>query len=748
MRRRRLFQAVCGLALAASLSAKAEFSGIALDGNRLLFSVESSIPTMPAFRALFETDLGRARPEDKPKLLTCFPEQMERLHDGSFIEISSRYGTALYSVNDKKLDWVTTVSEIPTSYKRLTYIEESPDGDYYCYVDESGHESKLCLVNARTGDQIVLNDKSEAPRGLNFDSIRVKWSPDGAFLLYEKDGSVYFTNPQDAFKRINVPESYRAIGEGTIESTEWTLNRGIIYIRGDTVYRIEQNELYTRGLFAPFVGTGKILGRLSAPFNPAQDKLWVNSDGTSIAITIRDTTAAVYTQDILSEEREAPLIVKSIFPLNSFSNSAYRFEFFWDSRNPVLWVDTIDPSSSEKKSIVYRSGGVRTSGAGISTTDMGVIFEAASSITPSPSPDRKRIAYTDNGSLCIYDTDERKTIFTDTKDAVVSVLWDGNTVLYAGGTQTIRKINLETGEDDVILLSQAFSPSWAGGRITCMNQDGTVAYVFDEDTNTWTPIPTAGAEHTPSASNANYRVFLSTCPNKNFTNAIYVRSLAGNGKTYGLYDEPERKESASRKRVALVFDAMEGCEGTAKILYTLKEYGLKCTFFLNGDFIRRYPEQVRQIAASGNECASMFFTSADLTENSYVISNDFIERGLARCEDEFYGTTGAELLPMWHAPHYKANSAIKKAGSLSGYTYIDAFGGDNDTVTFEDSGLPYLSAQQLVNLYTRNLKDGAVLSVSVGRPYGTRGDWLYEKLDLLISNILDAGYDIVCASAL
>lgn len=744
MRRNCIFYAAVCLALAAPLFAEAEFSNLALNDNRLLFSVESTTPAMPVYEALFEAGLGQDRIDGSPELLTCFPEQMERLSGGDIIEIRSRYGTARYSTSQKRLDWVSSAPGIPVSYKRLTHIEESPDGAYYCYVSD---DKKLYLVNAETGGEIVLNEKSEAPRGINFDSINVKWSPDSRVLLYEKDGSVYFANPEDVFSRINVPENYRKIGEGTIESAEWTLDRGIIYIKGDTVYRIEQNELYTRGLFTPFIGTGKILGRLSAPFNPVQDKFWINYDGSALALIVRDNTAYIYTRDNADIENAAPLRVESIFPLNSISASAYRFEFFWDSRDPVLWIDTIDLTDCEKHSLVYRREDGQTPDTEQST-DMSFAFEAASSITPSLSPDRRKVAYTDNGALYVYDTILKRAILTDTEDYVVSVLWDGNTTLYAGGEQTTRRLNLETGESETVLLSQAFFPSWTGGRITCMNRSQTAAYVFNEDTSTWAAIPVAGAGREPSPSNDRFRVFLSTCPNSDFRNAVYVRSLTGNGKTYSLYEETERRNTAARRRVALVFDAMEGCEGTAKILYTLNEFSLKGTFFLNGDFIRRYPEQTRQIAASGNECASMFFTAADLTEDSFIITQEFIERGLARCEDEFYNTTGEELLPMWHAPHYKANGAIKRAGREAGYTYIDAFGGENDAVTFEDTSLPYLTAQQLVGLYTRNLRDGAVFQVSVGRPYGTRGDWLYEKLDLLISDILDAGYDIVCVSEL
>ena len=142
----------------------------------------------------------------------------------------------------------------------------------------------------------------------------------------------------------------------------------------------------------------------------------------------------------------------------------------------------------------------------------------------------------------------------------------------------------------------------------------------------------------------------------------------------------------------------------------------------------------------------MFFSCADLVENNFIVDKDFIQRGLARNEDEFFNATGKELSLYWHAPFYHSNQLMKTAGTEAGYNYVEVFNKFNDRITFEESkesGKEYLNASSLVDSFAENLYDGIVIPVSIGTMDGTRRDYLYEKLDLLISSILENGYEIV-----
>ncbi|MBQ5433806.1 MAG: hypothetical protein IIU30_10215, partial [Treponema sp.] len=73
-------------------------------------------------------------------------------------------------------------------------------------------------------------------------------------------------------------------------------------------------------------------------------------------------------------------------------------------------------------------------------------------------------------------------------------------------------------------------------------------------------------------------------------------------------------------------------------------------------------------------------------------------------------------------------------------------------ITLEESmlfGKPYKNASQIIDELASSLTDGMVIPVNVGAlPSGNRGDYLYQKLGILISAILNKGYSLVDAGTL
>ena len=57
---------------------------------------------------------------------------------------------------------------------------------------------------------------------------------------------------------------------------------------------------------------------------------------------------------------------------------------------------------------------------------------------------------------------------------------------------------------------------------------------------------------------------------------------------------------SKEKVVALSFDAAWGNEDTEKILDILKENDVKVTFFMTGEWVEKYPEDVKKIAKDGH----------------------------------------------------------------------------------------------------------------------------------------------------
>lgn len=82
-------------------------------------------------------------------------------------------------------------------------------------------------------------------------------------------------------------------------------------------------------------------------------------------------------------------------------------------------------------------------------------------------------------------------------------------------------------------------------------------------------------------------------------------------------DKPPQIGYATRlpaKTFALTFDDGPNPVTTPKILATLKDHGVKATFFVTGQNAQRYPELVRQIVAEGHELGSHTWDHPQLTK--------------------------------------------------------------------------------------------------------------------------------------
>lgn len=66
-------------------------------------------------------------------------------------------------------------------------------------------------------------------------------------------------------------------------------------------------------------------------------------------------------------------------------------------------------------------------------------------------------------------------------------------------------------------------------------------------------------------------------------------------------DLPIYSVATNEKKVALSFDAAWGNEDTRTILDILKKHNVKVTFFMTGEWVGHYPDDVKAIAADGHD---------------------------------------------------------------------------------------------------------------------------------------------------
>lgn len=730
MKKKYLLNYLLGVIVLVSVSSV--YAGVKLDDidistdDRLIFTAQKKIPDGDKYKSLYYTKLGDEKINSSPSILTYFPERMELINEGKILQIRNIDGVSRYNIQDEK---IIKINEEKTSKNVRTFpVVVSSDGKWYCTVEPVKKASgNLVLVNSKTLLQKIIVQDIE----LDYSSLKVKWSPDGKALLYEKNNCVYFTTPDAVFKNLQTNDTFRKIGQGTIDSVQWIQSKKILYVKDDVVYSIDQNELYTRGLYSTLVGNGKIIARLPIKFSFLSDKFWCNANGSRIAIISNGNILYLYT---INEEKNTDIKIDLIYPLTSISKNSLGFSLFWNTNNKaLLWNDTIDYENNEKNGTLYSI-----------ENDMIILTKAKKSFIPILSPDNKKIAYTDDGKLKIFDLSSMNEIEIFNKEPVVSIAWNGKNNIYVGGKYSVSLFNFISQESKVLFLSSVDKAYWNGGFIIAKIPEEKGFYYFDSEKNIWKSYNGLDFEMNAKDRNGKYRAYSGSCLNPKFENTIFVRSLSTKAFTYSVFPEAMQEEK-KQKKVALVFDAMENAEGLENILYTLSKYELKGTFFINGEFIRRYPEKAKLIADSKNECGSLFWTSADLVENNFVIDSSFIIRGLARNEDEYFATTQKELSLLWHAPYYHDTELIRESGKDAGYEYVSAFSKFSDRITYENSlekGKEYKTATQIIDSIIEELHNGMVIPVNIGKVNGTRKDYVYEKLDLLISAIIESGYDI------
>lgn len=696
--------------------------------DEVLFTLSQEMAGVNTYRSLFYSKVVNGESEKNPLLLTCYPEQMELINGAKQLQIRNRYGTGVYDIDKNTFAWSDTLSEIPTNALPLAPYSVSPDGKYLCkIVKDTLTSGTLVLQDIQSGKTSEIGEDVRQ----NYEYIPVKWSLDSSLLIYEKEGSLYFCNPDAILRGVEMDEKYRKIGRGTINSINWATDRIIIYIDDYLVYQINAKELYTIGLYSGIIGQGKAIGRLPVQFNALTDKFSVNKTVSSLFL-IQNNRLFSYLKfqnkncDYLDVVYSKPYIDSSASLVSSY--------VFWDKeQEPHLWLEKLPFNGSKEKGAVLKI-----------STKSTTVLEIADSGRPIVSPDNSKAAFYAASSIYVYDTNTWQRLAELSGEKVTSAIWGSNNVLYVGGEKTIKKWNLLANTYEVIMLSSVETGAWAEDGKTIVADTGAKNfYKYIPESFTWQRI--AETELNLSNENGRYRIFTGTTPNKLFENALYIRTLSRKAVTKPMYKQSTKK-SAERKKIALVFDAYDNSDGLTKIISVLQKYNVPATFFVNGEFIRRYPSETRQIAFNGYEVGSMFFSITDLVNNSFIIDENFIRRGLARNEDEYYQCTQKELSLYWHAPYYSVEPKIIDYGTTAGYTYVNSYQTDNDTALLNKETKP----EALIYAYCESLKktNGGIVPVSTGFSQGNRTDPLYNYLDILICALIDSGFEFVTVNEL
>ena len=189
--------------------------------------------------------------------------------------------------------------------------------------------------------------------------------------------------------------------------------------------------------------------------------------------------------------------------------------------------------------------------------------------------------------------------------------------------------------------------------------------------------------------------------------------------------------ATDEKKVALSFDAAWGNEDTKNILDTLAKHNVKVTFFMTGEWIRKFPEDVKMIAAAGHDLGNH---SENHKQMSRLNKEQCVEE-IMKAHKRVKELTGIEM-DLFRPPYGDYNNTLIEAARDCGYYTIQW---DVDSLDWKDYGV-----ESIIKKCTQHKKlgNGTIILLHNGAKYTP------AALEQVITGLKDQGYELVPISQL
>ncbi len=210
-----------------------------------------------------------------------------------------------------------------------------------------------------------------------------------------------------------------------------------------------------------------------------------------------------------------------------------------------------------------------------------------------------------------------------------------------------------------------------------------------------------------------------------------------------------------RREVLVSFDAGSSDRGAGEILDALRAHGIRTTIFLTGEFIRRYPANVRRIVADGHEVGNHTETHPHLTTYATDgrqatrpgVDRAFLTGELSRTDGLFREATGRSLAPFWRAPFGEQNEEVRRWAAEAGYWHVGWTGGRAGLDGLDWISSPrsrgYRSSRRVVEMLVERAENGGIVLLHLG---SDREDPVAPRIPLLLEGLSARGFRFARAS--
>ncbi|WP_249435886.1 polysaccharide deacetylase family protein [Paenibacillus sp. Marseille-Q4541] len=184
------------------------------------------------------------------------------------------------------------------------------------------------------------------------------------------------------------------------------------------------------------------------------------------------------------------------------------------------------------------------------------------------------------------------------------------------------------------------------------------------------------------------------------------------------------------KRVALTFDDVPDPRFTPQVLDILKKYGVKATFFVNGQRVLNHPELAKRIHDEGHVIGNHSFTHPDFNK----ITMPAFVKEIEKTEKAIFPITG--YIPKLIRPPY---------GEITEEQLVWAAAHNYQIVNWNVDSLDWkgLNKEQVLSNILSGIKPGAIVLQHAGGGHGSKLQGTIEALPEVIKSLKKQGYEIV-----
>ena len=217
-----------------------------------------------------------------------------------------------------------------------------------------------------------------------------------------------------------------------------------------------------------------------------------------------------------------------------------------------------------------------------------------------------------------------------------------------------------------------------------------------------------------------------------FFGAIFgiSKTIAVNNNVNGR-ELPIYSVETDKKQIALTFDSAWGNEDLDTILKILDTYHVKASFFLTGDFVSRYPNEILKIQKAGHDLANHGTNHKNMSQ----LSKEECLYEMTETHKRVLELTGISM-NLFRPPSGDYDNDVITTATEAGYYSIQW---SVDSLDWKDYG-----AENIIQTVTQHqaLGNGAIILLHNGSKYTA------EALPSLIQILQAQGYQFVPVSEL